>query len=258
MGTHLTLTGSDGHKFDAYRVDPVGTPKGGIVVIQEIFDVNHHIRSVADRFAALGYVAIAPALFDRIEAGFESGYSPEEVEAARRFVGKPPMQAWLLDIAAAREAIADIGKVAVTGFCLGGTLSHSAAINLPGFSVAVGYYGGRIIRMADQSPKIPTMLHFGELDTHIPMSDVETIRSKQPSVEVYTYHADHGFQCDERNTASASGPHHSTRKTFMPSTATIVEASSLEGCSHSLLLCFGDSKPFGLHPPTLNGGFHCS
>jgi carboxymethylenebutenolidase len=95
MGTHLTLTASDDHKFDAYRVDPAGTPKGGIVVIQELFGVNRHIRSVADRFAALGYVAIAPALFDRIEAGFESGYSPEEVQAARRFVANPPMQAWI-------------------------------------------------------------------------------------------------------------------------------------------------------------------
>jgi len=123
MGTHLKLTASDGHKFDAYRVDPAGTPKGGIVVIQEIFGVNRHIRSVADRFAALGYVAIAPALFDRIEAGFESGYSPEEVQGAMRFVANPPMQAWMLDVAAAREAIADAGKIAVTGFCLGGSLS---------------------------------------------------------------------------------------------------------------------------------------
>src|SRR5271157_2232823 len=111
MGTHLKLTASDGHKFDAYRVDPAGTPKGGIVVIQEIFGVNRHIRSVADRFAALGYVAIAPALFDRIEAGFESGYSPEEVQSARRFVANPPMQAWMLDVAAAREVVPKYGDV---------------------------------------------------------------------------------------------------------------------------------------------------
>jgi len=96
MGTHLKLTASDGHKFGAYRVDPAGTPKGGIVVIQELFGVNHHIRSVADRFAALGYVAIAPALFDRIEAGFECGYSPEEVQGAMRFVANPPIWAWML------------------------------------------------------------------------------------------------------------------------------------------------------------------
>ena len=154
MGMHLELTASDDHKFDAYRADPAGTPRGGVVVIQEIFGVNHHIRSVVDRFAALGYVAIAPALFDRIEPGFESGYSPEEVQTAVRLVGNPPMQDWLLDVAAAREAIADVGKIAVTGFCLGGSLSYSAAANLPGFSVAVGYYGGQIVRMADRKTSL--------------------------------------------------------------------------------------------------------
>ena len=103
MGTHVKLTAGDGHEFGAYRVDPVGRPRGGIVVIQEIFGVNHHIRSIVDRYAALGYVAIAPALFDRMEAGFESGYSPEEVQRARRFVANnPPIQAWMSDIAAAR------------------------------------------------------------------------------------------------------------------------------------------------------------
>ena len=198
MGTHLTLTASDGHSFDAYRADPVGTPKGGIVVIQEIFGVNHHIRSVADRFAALGYVAIAPALFDRIERGFECGYSAEDVQKAMTFVANPPFQGWILDVAAARDAIADVGKIAVTGFCLGGTLAYAAAANLPGFSVAVGYYGGMIVKMLDQTPQIPTMLHFGEKDAHIPMSDVAAIKAAQPDVEVYTYDADHGFQCDER------------------------------------------------------------
>src|SRR5258708_23659444 len=113
-----------------------------------------------------------------------------------RFVANSPIQAWMLGVAAAREAIADVGKIGVTGFCLGGTLSYGAATNLPGFSVAVGYYGGHIGRMVDQSPKVPTMLHFGELDTHIPMSDAETIKSKHPLVEGYTYNTDLGFQCD--------------------------------------------------------------
>jgi carboxymethylenebutenolidase len=199
MGTHLKVTAGDGHKLGVYRVDPTGKPKGGIVVVHELFGVNHHIRSVADRFAALGYVAIAPALFDRMEEGFESGYSPEEVQGAMRFVAKPSIQAWMLDVAAAREAIADVGKIAVTGFCLGGTLAYGAATGLPGFSAAVGYYGGQIVGMADQSPKVPTMLHFGESDVHIPMSDVARIRAKQPSVDIYTYDAGHGFQCDERD-----------------------------------------------------------
>src|SRR5260370_6828187 len=110
-----------------------------------------------------------------------------------RFVANPPIQAWMLDVAAAREAIADVGKIAVTGFCLGGTLTYGAATNLPGFSVAVGYYGGQIVRMADQSPKVPTMLHFGELDAHIPMSDVETTQSNQPPVQFYTSNAHPAF-----------------------------------------------------------------
>src|SRR5712671_3793392 len=110
----------------------------------------------------------------RNRARFECGYSPEEVQGAMRFVANPPIQAWMLDVAAAREAIADVGKIAVTGFCLGGTLTYGAAANLPGFSVAAGSLGDQIVRMADQSPKVPTMLHFGELDAHIPMSAVET------------------------------------------------------------------------------------
>lgn len=198
MSTHLTLTAADGHTFNAYRADPIGTPKGGIVVIQEIFGVNHHIRSVTDRFAALGYVAIAPALFDRIERNFECGYSQEEVQHAMQLVQARPVAGWMQDIAASRDAIADAGKIGVTGFCLGGSLVYGAAVNLPGFAVGIGYYGGMIASMADQAPKIPTMLHFGELDAHIPMSDVEMIKQKQPGVIVHTYNADHGFQCDER------------------------------------------------------------
>jgi carboxymethylenebutenolidase len=199
MGTQLTLTASDGHTFSAYRADPEGTPRGGIVVIQEIFGVNHHIRSVTDRFAALGYVAIAPALFDRFQPGFESGYSADEVQKAMALLSNPPFAGWLQDIAASREAIASVGKIAVTGFCLGGTLAYASAANLPGFAVSVGYYGGMIAKMTDQTPKVPTLLHFGGLDAHIPASDVAAIQAAQPGVEIHTYaNADHGFQCDER------------------------------------------------------------
>src|SRR5258708_25031926 len=158
---NIKLEDRGGNKCGGYCVGRGGMRKGGIGVIQEIFGVNRHIRSVADRFAALGYVAIAPALFDRIEARFESGYSPEEVQRARRFVANnPPMQAWMLDVAAAREAIADVGKIAVTGFCLAGTLSYGAATNLPGFSGAVGYYGGPLLRIAHPSPQIHPPPHF--------------------------------------------------------------------------------------------------
>jgi len=131
-------------QFDAYRVDPEGTPKGGIVVIQEIFGVNRHIRSVADRFAAPGYVAIAPALFDRIEAGFDPAIRRRS--AGRKALCRQSLNAaWMLDVAAAREAIAEVGKIAVTGFCLRETLTYGAATNLPGFSVAV-----RLLRRPDR------------------------------------------------------------------------------------------------------------
>lgn len=204
MGNHVTLTASDGHTFAAYRADPEGTARGAIVVIQEIFGVNHHIRSVTDRFAALGYVAIAPALFDRTERGFECGYSPEDRQKAMTFVANPPFDKWLLDVFAAQEAVASVGKVGAVGFCLGGSLAYAAALKPRVFSAAVGYYGGKVASMADKTPSAPTMLHFGALDAHIPVSDADKIRTAQPGVDVFVYaDADHGFQCDERSSFNA-------------------------------------------------------
>lgn len=199
MGQNITLTAADGHTLGAYRADPGGTPKGGIVVVQEIFGVNAHIREVCDRFAEAGYAAIAPALFDRQEPGFESGYSPEEVQKAKRFVENPDMDAYLRDTAAARDVLAATGPVAVVGFCLGGSIAFLSATRLDGITAAVGYYGGRIAAVADEKPNCPVMLHFGEQDQSIPMSDVETIRDKRPDVETYTYPAGHGFNCDHRS-----------------------------------------------------------
>ena len=148
----ITLTSSDGHRLGAYRADPPinssSGPRGGIVVIQEIFGVNSHIRSICDRLAALGYVAIAPALFDRGEKDFQSGYSPEEVENARRFVAAPDWDAFVRDTQAAHAAIADAGKVGIVGFCLGGSVAFLAATRLDGFSAASGFYGGRIADFA--------------------------------------------------------------------------------------------------------------
>jgi carboxymethylenebutenolidase len=132
MGKNLTLTASDGHKLGAYRSDPAGTPKQGVVVIQEIFGVNHHIRGVCDRLAAAGYTAVAPALFDRIEPGFECGYSPQEISAAMRFVQNPDFGAFLRDTAAAIGELKAIGPVSIMGFCLGGTVAFAAACNLDG------------------------------------------------------------------------------------------------------------------------------
>jgi carboxymethylenebutenolidase len=199
VGQDIKLTASDHFQFGGYRAEPNGAPKGAVVVIQEIFGVNHHIREVCDRLAREGYVAIAPSIFDRIEPGFTSGYSPDEVATARKFVANPDWAAMLRDTQAAIEAVKDAGPVGIIGFCLGGSVAYAAATKLSGLSAAIGYYGGAIVRFADDQPKVPTQLHFGEKDAGIPLGDVETIKAKRPEVEIHVYPgAQHGFNCDER------------------------------------------------------------
>jgi carboxymethylenebutenolidase len=199
VGHPIKLTASDGFQLGGYRADPATAPKAALVVIQEIFGVNHHIRNVCDRFASAGYVAVAPAIFDRIERDFQSGYSPDEVAVARKFVANPDWTAMLRDVQAAIDSVKSVGPVGIVGFCLGGSVAYAAATKLTGLSAAIGYYGGAIVRFADDNPGVPTMLHFGEKDAGIPVSDVETIRAKQPDLEVHVYPgAQHGFSCDER------------------------------------------------------------
>ena len=199
MGQDIRLTASDNFQLGGYRADPATAPKAAVVVIQEIFGVNHHIRAICDRFAGNGYVAIAPAIFDRIEPNFQSGYSPEEIAVARKFVANPDWTAMLRDSQAAIDAVKDVGPVGIIGFCLGGSVAYAAATKLSGLSAAIGYYGGAIVRFADDAPKVPTQLHFGEKDAGIPLSDVDTIRAKRPDVEIHVYPgAQHGFNCDER------------------------------------------------------------
>ena len=199
MGHDIKLTAADDFQLGGYRADPATAPRAAVVVIQEIFGVNHHIRAVCDRLAGEGYVAIAPAIFDRLERNFQSGYSPDEVTVARKFVANPDWTAMLRDIQAAIDAVKDVGPVGIIGFCLGGSIAYAAATKLSGLSAAIGYYGGAIVRFTDDKPKAPTQLHFGEKDAGIPLSDVETIRAKRPDVEIYIYPgAQHGFHCDER------------------------------------------------------------
>ena len=199
MGQNIKLTASDNFQLGGYRADPATAPKAAVVVIQEIFGVNHHIRAVCDRIAGNGYVAIAPAIFDRIERDFQCGYSPEEIAVARKFVANPDWTAMLRDTQAAIDAVKDVGPVGIVGFCLGGSVVYAAATKLSGLSAAIGYYGGAIVRFADDKPKVPTQLHFGEKDAGIPMTDVEIIRAKRPEVEIHVYPgAQHGFNCEER------------------------------------------------------------
>ena len=198
MGEMTELAASDGVKIHAYRAAPAGQPRGGIVVLQEIFGVNHHIKAVADLYAAAGYLAIAPATFDRVQPGVELGYDAAGIAAGMGFVGKIDSAKTLLDIAAAIAAASSTGKVGIVGYCWGGTMAFASACHLAHVAASVGYYGGGIAGMKDDTPKAPLMLHFGEQDAHIPMSDIAKIKAAQPGVPVYTYASGHGFNCDER------------------------------------------------------------
>jgi carboxymethylenebutenolidase len=199
LGKHFSLTAADQHKLGAYRADPAGKPKGGLVVVQEIFGVNHHIRGVCDRLAAEGYVAVAPAVFDRFVRDFECGYTPDEIAHARSYLGNLNWDAMMQDVAAAMGDIKSVGPLGVIGFCMGGTAAFLAATRLSGLSAAACYYGGMIVKFSDEKPRCPVQMHFGAKDPHIPLTDVEIIKQKQPQAEIHVYpDADHGFHCDER------------------------------------------------------------
>jgi carboxymethylenebutenolidase len=202
MGTMIELTAADGHKLGAYRTGPADA-KHGLVLIQEIFGVNHHIRSVADRFAAEGYEVIAPAMFDRGERDFQSGYTQDDVKlgaAARSALTDEMIK---LDVAAAAAALGD-KPLGIVGYCFGGTVAWNSACRTTLFKAASGWYGGAIAKARTETPNCPVQLHFGELDHSIPVSDVELIREAQPNVEIYVYEgAQHGFGCDERASYNA-------------------------------------------------------
>lgn len=200
MGTKVTLTAADGFRLSAYRADPAGPVRGGVVIIQEIFGVNHHIRSICDRLADAGYRAMAPQVFDRIEPNFESGYTQPEMTHARELMSRIDWAKMVLDASAAVDALKREGPVAIMGFCMGGSVAFLASTRLGGLAAAICFYGGRIVRDADSKPKCPVQMHFGEEDTHITMSDVETIRQKRPECEIHVYPgAGHAFSNEDRN-----------------------------------------------------------
>jgi carboxymethylenebutenolidase len=199
MGEKLTLHAEDGAKFSAYRATPAGTPRGGLVIVQEIFGVNGHIRRVCDGFAGEGYVALAPALFDRVEPGYEAGYGPDAVERGRNVRQKVGWDLMVTDTRAAVEALKKSGlKVGVVGYCMGGSMAWLAATRIPGVAAAVGYYGGAVAEFADESPRCPVLLHFGEADATIPREHWDRIREAQPTIPMHIYPAGHGFNCDAR------------------------------------------------------------
>jgi carboxymethylenebutenolidase len=196
MGQWTRLKASDGFELGAWRAEPKGAPRGGVVVVQEIFGVNAHIRSVAEGYAAEGYLAIAPAIFDRGERDVDLAYDPDGFTRGQALAAKIPREATLLDIAAAIEAAGSAGKVGIVGYCLGGTLAWVASARLQGLSAAVGYYGGGIPGLKDLKPRVPTMLHFGEKDEHIPVAGVRQVAAAHPDAPIYFYPAGHAFNRD--------------------------------------------------------------
>lgn len=193
-----TLTASDGHQLAYYQANPTQPPRGAVLVIQEIFGVNAHIRSVCDGYARHGYTALAPAIFDRVERGVELGYDGEAMRRAIAILGQLKQADVLKDLQAGVDALTAYGRVGVVGYCYGGTLTWAAACRLERVSAASGYYGGQLVRQLDSTPRAPIILHFGEHDPMIPMSDVDKVRQAHPNVPVYVYPAGHGFNCDAR------------------------------------------------------------
>ena len=198
MGKTVQGTARDGHGLSMYRADPAGAARGALVIAQEIFGVNSHIRAVCDDFAAQGYLAIAPALFDRIEPGVELGYRPDDVTRGRAIREKVSLEQALLDVEAAAKEVAGVGKIGVVGYCWGGTVAWIAATRSRTFAAAVSYYGGGVPDLAEEQPNCPVQLHFGEQDHAIPIEGVEKLMAAHPELPVYIYPAGHGFNCDQR------------------------------------------------------------
>lgn len=201
MGERYTLTASDGFTLNAYRARPAGTPRGGVVVIQEVWGLNHWIRSVVDSFAEHGYLAVAPAMFDRVEFGYESDdYSQAQFAVIGELMKKFNHQTALLDVEAAIKSAAEGGKVGITGFCFGGAVSWRAANKGLGLAAASGYYGGGVPNYIELDPVVPLEMHYGDKDHGIPLEQVEALRKRHPDVGIYTYDAGHGFCNSDRAT----------------------------------------------------------
>jgi carboxymethylenebutenolidase len=197
MGEFTRLMARDGHAFDVWLAPPPGPARGAVLVLQEIFGVNAHIRAVTDGFAAAGYVAIAPCLFDRVKSGVELGYTAEDLQLGRGYVLQLKEDQLLLDMQACINVVKHAGAVGAVGYCWGGSLAYMAACELP-VACAVSYYGTRTVQMLDHKPRVPVLYHFGAQDKSIPPENIEKIRAADPAGEFHVYDADHGFNCDHR------------------------------------------------------------
>ena len=200
MSESVKLTASDGHQLDAYVARPAGQPVAGLTVIQEIFGVNQHIRSVADSYARDGFLAVAPALFDRVERGVELSYDGPEAKKGMEIRQKLSIDDAVKDLDAALQYVRQQTgrKSGVIGYCFGGLLAWLSATRLQS-DAAVGYYAGGIGNFAAEMPHAPVQLHFGRLDTHIAAEQVDKVHVAHPEVEIHWYdNAGHGFNCDMR------------------------------------------------------------
>ena len=212
MGEFTPLMARDGHEFQAYLAAPAAKPRGAVVVLQEIFGVNSHIRAVTDSFAAEGYTAIAPSFFDRVRRGIELGYSPPEIQEGRGYMQQLKLEDTLKDLAAAQAVVRNSGRIGTVGFCWGGATSYVAACELP-ISCAVVYYGNAV-KYLDRKPKCPVQYHYGTQDTGIPLSDVDQIKAANPQGEFHLYEAGHGFNCDQRPSYNADAAALARRRTL--------------------------------------------
>lgn len=198
MGQYVELTASDGHRLKAWRCEPQGKARGAMIVIQEIFGVNSHIRDMTERFAAQGYLSIAPALFDRIERDYETGYSPDERQRGHGVAKQVDDNKAVLDMDAARLNVQSAGATGIVGYCMGGLMSYLAACRLNGLDAAVSYYG-HIEKYKNEKPKCPVIAHIGLKDHSILAEHVAEFREARPEVPVFMYDAGHGFACDQRD-----------------------------------------------------------
>jgi carboxymethylenebutenolidase len=198
MGQNIQLSASDGHTLSAYRAAPAGKPKGALVVAMEIFGVNSHIRSVADSYAADGYLAIAPALFDRVQRDYEAGYSQDEIQKGIAFIQKMNLDDTMKDVAAAIDNVSSAGKVGIVGYCWGGTVAWKAACTLAGLACAIPYYGGGVPGLSALQAKCPVLFHWGETDHSIPIEKAKQFAEAHAAQTHYFYPAGHGFNCDQR------------------------------------------------------------
>ena len=204
--SHLQLRAADGHTFSSYLARPTGLARGGVVVVQEIFGVTGHIERVTDQFAAEGYLAIAPAVFDRQQRGVNLAYDEAGITAGVGYMQRADFGQVMTDLQAAIDAVAHAGPVGMVGYCWGGLVTYLAG-SRTSIAAGVAYYGGGITRFLEPVPRCPMQFHFGEQDAHIPMRDVEMIRNTFPQGEYHTYAAGHGFNCTDRASHDAAAAH---------------------------------------------------